>query len=373
MKNLKKMIFLSMIFLLVGCAQKEEGLVKDGFSMKELPYQIAFNGSILEGDLIQIEDPETEMHGFINTDGEVVIKEEHKMPIWFMDGLCYVESPNGSYYLNMQGEKVIEQVDGKPIVTGRSFDSSGHTVVMTLNKETMEEEYYVIDKEGKVIVKKELDGEDSKIWVDKEKNQYQMNYFLRPGEVFENRIITDPYVPITFYGNTQFYGIFDNEKKEFVTDLRYQNVSGFLKDRAIVEDKDGRFLIIDSKGNVTFDISEKYPGAQIRLFPLYAQRVGSERFAIYFPDKSKGAIILDLEGKEIMQTEYEEIGYFTNGYASTFRYGTDGNVLKFGLINANGEEILPQAYDKLGGVRDEKVVVKQDGKWYIADLSKKVG
>lgn len=205
-----------------------------------------------------IQDPKTELKGAIDLSGELVIEPEHYSISPFHEGLSFVHTKDrvGCYYINTKGEKVIEKVDGRSILFGRSFDLSGETMVI-LSDDGSEEQYALIDRQGKVILYKSKDGEDSKIINEKDPKSYSVRFELKPSEIFQNKWIIDPDVPVTFYADNERYGIFDNATKTFVTELIYNAVTPFAEGHALVVDKDQRMLLIDEKGNELLDISKK--------------------------------------------------------------------------------------------------------------------
>lgn len=357
------------VLLLAGCtsqnsAQEAENKV-DMTGFTELNYAL-FSPDIQEGGLLLIQDPKTDLKGAIDLSGEVVIEPEHYDINSFHEALSFVYTKDRSdcYYINTQGEKVIEKVDGKSIVYGRPFDASGETAVI-LSDNGSNEQYAVIDRQGKVILYKAQDGSDSKIFNEKDPKSYSVMVNLKPSEIFQNKWILDPDAPITFYSDKERYGIFDNANKTFVTELIYNVVTPFYDGHALVVDKDYKMLLIDDKGQEVVHLSKKYPGLDFEMMPALTKDGAGLRFL----EEGKGVIILDAKGNEVARKDYYAIGLFSNGFASVVV--SEEGVFKYGLIDAKGEEILPPVYDAVGNVYEGKVVVRANDKWYIVDLSKK--
>lgn len=370
MRVLKRvLLFFGVVLFLTGCTQNSAGNDQHEIDMSgftELNYEL-FSPGIQEDGLLLIQDPETKLKGAINLDGELVIKPEHYDISRFHEGLSFVYGGEGSggYYINTQGEKVIEKVDGKSIVYGRPFDASGETAVI-LSDDGSNEQYAVIDRQGKVILYKSTDGADSKIFNEKNPKSYSVRFELKPSEIFQNKWILDPDAPITFYSDNDRYGIFDNANKTFVTELIYNAVTPFCEGHALVVDKDHKMLLIDEKGQEVMHLSKKYSGLDFEMMPALSK----DGAALRFIEPGKGVVILDAKGNEVAHKEYYSVGQFSEGFAASVVSEQEG-VFKYGLINAEGEEILPPVYDAVGNVYEGKVVVRANDKWYIGEVSSK--
>ncbi|MDO5061894.1 MAG: WG repeat-containing protein [Peptostreptococcaceae bacterium] len=367
MKLIKNLWMIVVFVLLMGCTvQEKTGEVKEEIDMSgftELAYEVEIP-MIEEGGLILVIDRKTDKNGFINMQGELVIPMEHGVVTKFSQGLCFSLDGQSGYYLDSEGNKVIEEVDGKKIRSGFEFDRAGQAIVRVDGKDG--EEFLLIDTKGKAIDRYDKeDLEAQKITRESDPKNFSILNDFRPGKVYQKRRILDRFAKTTFYSDGEYFGIFSTEDKKFVTDLIYKRVGFFQNDRAIVIDKEGRMLLVDKEGNEILHISGKYSGLNFELYPFLSE----EGFALNFLDEQKKAIILDVDGNEVKQTNYDYIGYFDQGIAKM------GNVVekerkkyKYGLINAKGEEILSPIYDNIGNIYEGKILVKANNKWYIGDV-----
>lgn len=370
MKLLKNIWIICVFVLMMGCTfQEKTGEVKDEIDMSgftELAYEVEIP-MIEEGGLILVIDRKTDKNGFINIQGELVIPMEHGVVTKLSQGLCFSLDGQSGYYLDSNGNKVIEEVEGKKIRSGFEFDRAGQAIVRVEGKDG--DEYLLIDKKGKVIDRYEKEDLGvQKIMRESDPQTFSILHDFRPGRVYQNRRILDRFAKITFYSDGEYFGIFSTADKKFVTDLIYKQVGFFKNNRAIVIDKKGRMLLVDQEGNELVDISGKYSGLNFEFYPFLSE----DGFALNFLDEQKKAIILDVDGNEVKQTNYDYIGYFDQGIAKM------GNVVekerkkyKYGLINAKGEEILSPIYDNIGNIYEGKILVKANNKWYIGDVPNK--
>ena len=69
--------------------------------------------------------------------------------------------------------------------------------------------------------------------------------------------------------------------------------------------------------------------------------------------------IIDLDGNEVLPPKYEKIGAFKNRRA---RVMVDKH---WGIVDWEGKEIIPAIYDKIGYFKNERAKVLKDGRWGI--------
>lgn len=131
-----------------------------------------------------------------------------------------------------------------------------------------------------------------------------------------------------------------NSQGKIIVPIKYLNVGHFNEGYSWVEDENGKFLIIDVKGNLKEIISPD----------IIAVRKFSEGLAP-FEIKNKRVGFVNTEGKVVIHANYLNVGYFINGLA----WARDLS-RKVGFINKSGEWVIsPQFgeahdFDKISGL-----------------------
>lgn len=158
---------------------------------------------------------------------------------------------------------------------------------------------------------------------------------------------------LMFIPDSGYVGLI-NRKGETIIPIKYLAISEFTNGIAIIKNKKEKFGLVDDQGNI--------------LTPIVYDRIYEERFDLLrqhiekmdeevlsngllpakkqINDKSKWGVI-DLNGNVIIPFLYDYMGLFTQDVALVGEY-YDGNKIKWGIINKKGTLVLPVTYNGLG-------------------------
>ncbi|WP_211747721.1 WG repeat-containing protein [Paenibacillus sp. Marseille-Q4541] len=146
----------------------------------------------------------------------------------------------------------------------------------------------------------------------------------------------------------QKYGLIDSSGR-YVVDPIYSSLSSYIEHRAIVSDDEQKFAMIDEKGKVV--TRQSYPF----ISNLHEKR------AVYYEMKTNGTdneVIqygyLDPEGNEIIPAQYEEANDYNHQKALVKKKEDE-----YGLINETGEWLATYPYNDVGSYGEGFLVFKE--------------
>ncbi len=189
--------------------------------------------------------PQGEIWGFVNKDGETVIKPAYQAVGYFSSGLCCVMNRNGEWgYINKKGDLVIATVY-----------KNAHPFTGDMAKVNVAGKWGVLHTSGKFILEPRYEDVDvdGKIFLVKHDNKW--GWIARGGGVVIPLLFNDAY---PFNGN-KFAPVksgdkwgYINDKGKFMIAPQYDFAFGFDGGLAVVENN-GKYGFIDEEGKYAIE------------------------------------------------------------------------------------------------------------------------
>lgn len=187
------------------------------------------------------------------------------------------------------------------------------------------------------------------------------------------------------------YGLIDLLGNE-VLPIEYDNISTLKGvENSILVQKDGKYGLVNSEGSIIIEanykeiksIEEDYKKGYItidennkygvidynkkQLLPNEYEEIkqvyGQNLFVIKESDKEK---LIDSEKNVVLEKGFDEIKQILQ-YSEGIIF-TDSK--KYGVMNLNGDEIIPAEYEEIKEAKDSIFIAKKDGKYGIIDKEK---
>lgn len=313
------------------------------------PFMKELNEDIKLSEIIFYPIKQNNLWGYINNEGEILIKPTYQWASTFKEGFAVIQQNNKKGFINKRGEIVIP-----PVFDDAENFNKGFAVVIR------DDFYGLIDKTGKIVVpiKYNYLGElsDSLLLAEKdrkygyldEKGNTAIPFIYDAAGDFKNKFA---YVKITEkMGIINQYGI-------NVLRCEYDWIENFNKGIARVK-KENDFGILNSEADTILPIAYSYIGSFKNELALIAQ---NNKYGYV---NSDGKITIPLEFA--FDNTTKEWADFSNGYA-VFKQKN-----KFGLIDSTAKKIIEPKYDAVGSIGKNKwIPVLQKDKWTYISLSKK--
>ncbi|ACT00279.1 WG repeat-containing protein [Paenibacillus sp. JDR-2] len=219
--------------------------------------------------LILVQDEPTEMYGYINSRGKMIIPYQYEQAYSFSDGLALVMKDKHYQYIDKTGKVII---DASKYVNGNSF-SEGLAAVAVKNSETSAALYGYIDTKGNMVIEPKFtiaygfsEGL-AKVCVGGSINQYSIGYIDKSGayklgpdldDSFDETLFSEGLVSINdgaggYMNKDGNLSIPKVVQKENDNILRHNNAGPFRNGIAKVSFSDGRIGYIDTTGNYIWD------------------------------------------------------------------------------------------------------------------------
>ena len=250
-----------------------------------------------------------EKYGFINSNGDMVIKPQFDDASCFSEGLAYVEK-NGKYgYIDKTGKLVI------PYKFDDANDFSEGLAVVEID-----EEYGYIDKSGKLVIPCKYD--------------YAFDFSEDLARVKKDDKIG-----------------FINKSGKLIIPVKFDNANDFSEGLAKVE-KDGKYGYIDKNGKIAIPMAS-FPCGDFH-----------EGLAAYCLNGKWGFI--DKKGSYVIDFRYEHVGDFHEGLAWVKCGKNENN--KYRYIDTTGKPMIcyPACLDGVSDFEKGKALVKQnESKFYV--------
>ncbi len=144
-----------------------------------------------------------------------------------------------------------------------------------------------------------------------------------------------------------------NEKEETIIDFQYDynNASNFTKYGLAVAGKDNLVGVINTDNEQVLDFNY-----------LNVNVINSNRFLVLDQDNKK--YIIDSKGNRITENDYANIEL--TDYPNVFIVSkVSNNRTLYGIINSNGEEIIPIEYEDIKISDDYFVLKRKDNEFYL--------
>lgn len=188
------------------------------------------------------------------------------------------------------------------------------------------------------------------------------------------------------------YGLINLDGKEVLA-IKYENVSTLKGiENSILVQKDGKIGLVDSEGKTIIDanykeikaIGEDYKKGYITidennkygLINYEKQQVLPNEYEKIEKVYGKNLYVIEEAGKDklinneknvVLEKDFDEI-------KQILQYSEDGIIFikdgKYGVMNVNGDIIIPAEYEEINEVKDSIFVAKKDGKYGVIDKDK---
>jgi len=363
---------------------------------QKLSEQFTFNNGLAVFSVLAA-DNYNYKHGYLNTEGEIVIKPQFTYAYDFSDDLALVAITDDNYYtkygyIDLKGNIVIDyQYD-------YAYDfSNGLAKVGIYNVDTYETLYGFINKKGELvidyqfaetsdfvdgiaIVSKNFDFNKMSAFIDNTgkvisnwydilidfKNEYALalkyDHFLlidKSGKEIENLekvkqflsenynfinnvcVVTKP----STYNYNQPNSVLINSEGKTISEW-YYSIGAFKDGMALVSadlnlDYYNEYGYINEAGKLVIDIQYAYADDFSN---------GFARIGIPNQDYSYNYGLIDKTGEYVIEPSYSDLRSFSEGYAVVGN--TENYISKYGMIDEKGKLVIDYKYDYLGDLHD---------------------
>ncbi len=309
--------------------------------------------------------------GYVSADGEILIEPKYVGAMNYSEGLVFVvDKDDNRYYIDMEDNIVIDNVEGLKFGIGDNFEN-GYAVVALYDSdnEEVQRNNYVIDKSGNVVLRptdqdqyfwkiddnayafgpeyltfnseKILDTEGNELDSSKFENYNQDNVFYLEESDFY----------YTVDETTGLYAAYDIDKGEASTEFIYSKFSDEYGDHILGLTSEDKYIFLNKKGETVLDVSSIYPTG------IVADVIDNDKIVINFNDGDTVKLI-DFEGNLIKDTQFNHISYFVDGLAIVIK----GN--KYGYCNEELTEVLESNYDLVTFAYEGSGLALKDGVLY---------
>ena len=343
------------------------------------------------------------LYGYIDYDGNTVIKPQYESLGFFQEGLAYAVK-NGKYGYIDKGNNVVIPFNYD---SGADFED-GRAIIQKDDK------VGIIDRSGQIIFdlafkdigafsegyiyaqKDSLYGYYDKIGAQRIEPKFNEAFAFSKGiakvQSGENQGYIDTYgsfiVPPA-YSNIHFFNdtllVFEENEKfglmkrncQIVDSAKFDKIGNLVNDRAIVI-KNGKIGYIDGKGQLVLDFKfDDYPNAielsQFKgsyavvkingkygvieqfgklIIPATYNQLGSFSPLMAFT-KGKGWGFIDMSNNILIQPQFESAESFKNGFAIVEK------MTLFGLIDSKGTVTVPLNFTEVKALDNERVIVSR--------------
>ncbi|TYQ14888.1 UNVERIFIED_CONTAM: WG repeat protein [Acetivibrio alkalicellulosi] len=306
--------------------------------------------------------------GFINKDGEIIIRPKYKWALDFSDGLAPVQIGNKMGYINEKGDIVI-----KPIFDFADVFNDGLAIIRT-GKHIRERRYGFIDTEGNIVIEQQFQSlypfsdelamglkDDKWLYIDKSGNVVLEEQFDSSSNFSEG---------LASFKSNGKYG-YINKKGEVVIDAKFEGAFPFSDGLALVN-----VMAADYPENIPEGMNLVHLSGYIDItgrFVIEPQYVGGSDFKNGIAIVSKGAdkMAIDKNGNVLFKLPPWGFRYFREGFAAVSI--NIGNPIienfKWGFIDTNGELLIEHKFDEVGDFYKGIARVRMGEKWGYINTS----
>ncbi|RBL88143.1 WG repeat-containing protein [Chitinophaga flava] len=170
------------------------------------------------------------------------------------------------------------------------------------------------------------------------------------------------------------WGFVDLSGKEALI-LQFDNAHDFKGGYALVGkegDRRYRSYYIGKDGQVAYEFRSNERAVPATLNELRNETLlpGDFYDGIAIIERDGKQIYINITGKEVIRVKSRgcelTLHHFVNGYARVEACG------KMGLIDRNGDWVIPSVYDEIGNMSDDRIAVMRNGNWGFADKSGRI-
>lgn len=353
---MKRFIFTAVCLFCVlccGCSGETAGAAAPQGEVTRLPLtQLSLSKvGYSEGrQLVYTGEGSERLYGYLNEQGEVVIKPQYTMENTFTDGILRTKlSPNNYCYVDKNGKLLLDKVEGKSIVMADIF-KDGYAVVLLEGCEG----YYVIDTKGSVVLSPgealyqyrnlgsglfaRTAAADGAVGQGATVTKQGATQIIKlDGSLPYGTALCDLQCPkgaVGFYSEDgTWYGVWDGAAGEKRTEPSYRPVLEFLGDTAVVATKDEAFWVIDKSGQCVLDVTKQFPD-------LVTDSLRWVDVGLLAANTKEGDTVslIPVDGSAPVHTDYTSVEDFHEGIAVGEKDGL------YGYLDLAGQEVLPATY-----------------------------
>ncbi|WP_171687551.1 WG repeat-containing protein [Paenibacillus planticolens] len=221
-----------------------------------------FNGMGLQTQsegLVLVQDDKTEMYGYIDRNGKIIIPIQYHEASSFSDGLALVKNDKHYQYIDKTGKVLI---DASQYISGKSF-SEGLAAVAVQNKDRSTVEYGYIDTKGNMKIEPKYARAYSfseglaKVCVGDSINEYSIGYIDENGaykigptlnDSYDETLISEGLVPIANGAG----GYMNKDGKVSIAPVVTKDNDNYLKHNMAEEFRNGIAKVSLSDGRIGY-------------------------------------------------------------------------------------------------------------------------
>lgn len=277
--------------------------------------------------------------GVINSKGEDIIAPSYQEMIIIPNSksdvfLCTydVNYDTGEYKtkaINSQNEEILTGYN--KIEALQNYNENGNIWYDTnALKVQKEEKYGLIDFQGQEILPCEYDE-------------------ITPIEGLENVIKIK---------KEEKYGLVDNKGRK-ILETQYANIQPLGKENTsnyIIQTEEGKYGIATYSDKIVLDAT-------------YDQIQPIHKNDMYVVTKKGKQVVVNSQGEELLNGDYNQIKDILKNKDQGIIFEKNG---KYGVMNYEGEQIIPNTYEDLQEAKEGVLIAKQNGKYGIIDIQNAV-
>jgi hypothetical protein len=295
--------------------------------------------------------------GYINAQGEIVVKPQFDSTDFFRDDIAAVKLNDKWGFINKQGKILVQ-----PQFDEYHFMDEGMIVVL------LDKKIGLVSNQGKIVAKPQFDQLYSLCRF----GLFAVQQNGKWGVINKNGIITAPitgdYDRIKCFREGQDFaesykgnisGLINKEGK-VVAVPQFRHIFPFNKlGTAAIEDDDGKIGFIN--------------GGKILIKPQFDMLSGVHNYGeLTAVVKDKKIGLVGAKGELIAAPKFDAINGFHNGLAAAQLNGVksdNGYLLEggWGFINEKGEAVIGHQFEEVKDFKDGWAAVRKDGKWGYID------
>lgn len=320
-------------------------------------YTISYDSAFHDG-LIRFYDEATKKYGYMDTEGNVVIKAQYALADDFFNGNAVVskKNPPETMIINTRGEVVLKTPNQNYVFETSLIQGALTAHVREIKNGRLDYKGFVlINEKGKVITSKPLmfvfPFDENGLALVGEGNMPKSGATITSsGNV---------YYMATWNGNTPVYAAsryyFIDRNGKRISDT-YDACNLFSEGFAVVQklQKNGEWAYgyIDTRGKEIVAPKYKWAGEFTGgLAPVFDGKWG----------------FINTSGDVAVELKYDLVNYFKDGLA-VVATGEDDD-MKYGYIDTEGNAVIDEIYDKAGGFQNGVAAVQSGIMWGFIDKS----
>lgn len=320
-------------------------------------------GDKLDVELIPVKTSKDANWSMVSSDGTIVYDSEFKNDVYAcVNGVFCAENSNGGYTLYTAGDKSPEEVPGCDSLLYVGIMNDGLIPVtfpdsrITLINNKGEKEVELTPKENMEIVASHTCFQSGLLAVQFENQKW--GFVNTKGELvikpkYSNvQCFVDGYAVTAadegdFNSNSEVIGT--NGETLFKIKDKYKVETAFIKNHMVVKDEDGRFSVLDEKGEAT-----KLPDRIDKVLTFNGNYIIFES-----DDRQMG--VMDIKGETLIRAKYYGLAFASE---DTFwaKKTNDSDIIK---LDDKGETILTLNYKEMSTATPDFGLFAKDGNTFV--------